>query len=198
MKQFFSAAILTIVVLTGLGSSLTAASDDGLGTSQLRSSNARIVEAFRFAYARSATFHALVDTIESSGDIVYLEADFPGTRSFRSSLQLASGKGAVRYLLIDIDVHQPLRVVVAQLAHELQHATEVVGRPDVVDGPSLIGLYRQIGYRSCAPRSGECWETLQAKAVERLVVDETQRFRATKAVAAAHDDDPNLQPDWGR
>jgi hypothetical protein len=30
------------------------------------------------------------------------------------------------------------------------------------------------------------------------VVDETQRFRATKAVAAAHDDDPNLQPDWDR
>jgi len=197
MKHFLSAAVLTIAVLSGFGSSLAAASDGGLGTSQLRSGNARIVEAFRFAYARSATFRALVDSIESSRDIVYLEAEFPGSRPFRSSLQLASGSGAVRYLRIDIDVHQPQRIVVAQLAHELQHATEVVSRPDVVDAQSLIDLYRQIGYRSCQPRSGECWETLQARAIERLVVDETQRSRATNAVAA-HDDDPNLQPGRGR
>jgi hypothetical protein len=191
MKQFFSAAVLTIVVLTGFGSSLAAANDEGLGMSRLRSGHVRIVEAFKVAYARSATFRALVDTMESSGDIVYLEAATPTSRQFRSSLRLASSKGGVRYLRIEIDVWQIQRVVVAQLAHELQHATEVVGRPDVVDAPSLIGLYKQIGFRSC--QSGECWETSQAKAIERLVVEETERSGTTKAVAA-HNDDPNLQP----
>jgi hypothetical protein len=188
MNKFFSAAVLTIVVLTGFGSSLSAASDEGLGLSRLRSGHVRIVEAFRFAYASSATFRALVDTIESSGDIVYLEAAAPTPRQFRSSLRLASSKGGVRYLRIEIDVWQIQQVVVSQLAHELQHATEIVGRPDVVDAQSLSGLYKQIGFRSC--QSGDCWETLQAKAIERLVVGEVQRFRTTKAVAA-HNEDPN-------
>jgi hypothetical protein len=195
MKQFFSAAVLTIVVLTGFDSSLTAAGDEGLGVFHLRSGSARIVEAFRFAYAGSTTFRALVDTIESSSDIVYLEAEAPGPREFRSSLRLASSKGPVRYLRIGIDVLQIQAIVVAQLAHELQHATEVVGRPDVVDARSLRGLYEEIGFRSC--QSGECWETLQAKAIERLVVEETKRSRTTTAVAA-HNDQPNLQPGGGR
>src|SRR5260370_21844661 len=145
MKRFLCAAVLASVVLAGFSSVVAAASNDGLGTSQLRSGNAKIIEAFRFAYARSTTFRALVETIESSRDIVYLEAKGPEPRPFRSSLQLASGNGPVRYLRIYVDVRQP-RQLASQLAHELQHATEVVGRLDIVDDPSLRHRCGQIGY----------------------------------------------------
>jgi hypothetical protein len=182
MKRILCAVVLTSVVLTGFSSVLTAAGNDGLRTSQLRSGNAQILEALRYAYARSTTFRALVDAIESSSDIVYLEAEGPEPRPFRSSLQLVSGNGPVRYLRISVDVRHPQRLV-AQLAHELQHATEVVGRPDVVDDRLLSRLYEQIGYRSCSPRSGECWETRQAKVIEQLVIQETQSIRTVRLVA---------------
>src|ERR1700730_7166436 len=110
MKQLLLTAALAIVVLDGFSSSLTAAGKVGLPTTQLRTGDASIVEAFRFAYARSTTFRALVDTIESSSDVVYVEAEPPGPRLFRSSLHLISGQGPVRYLRIDIDVRQTQRL----------------------------------------------------------------------------------------
>jgi hypothetical protein len=197
MKDFLRAATATIVVvLAGFSSSLTAAGQDSLRSSQLRTGNAQIIEAFRLAYAGSATFRSLVETIESSKNVVYLEAEGPGPAPFQSSLHLVHGNGPVRYWRIRLSVREPRRLV-AQLAHELQHVTEVVGRPDVVDARSLSALYAQIGYRSCDWQVGECWETLQAKKIAELVVQETKTFRTAKA-AAGHDEGASLQPGSGR
>jgi hypothetical protein len=75
-----------------------------------------------------------------------------------------------RNILVHIDPRQPIRTVVAQLAHELYHAVEIGREPDVIDADRLQTLYEQIGERSCLSQPNGCWETRAARAFEALVL----------------------------
>jgi hypothetical protein len=117
---------------------------------------------------RSATFRDVVARIEASDTVVYIDE---GTcvDARRGCLHVLPGSGQ-RRLQVRVDSRQPLRSVVGQLAHELQHAVEIVGTVDVTDNESLKRLYEVIGFRG--DRNGEIWETRQAQSIETLVLKE--------------------------
>jgi hypothetical protein len=148
----------------------------------IRSDNTRIEEAFRFAQDRSPAFRAVIDVLDASNCYVYLVEGACGMDGVRSCLRLIGAVPHARYVQIRIDSRQSLRAVVAQLAHELHHATEIADRPDVVDVQTLRAAYQQIGYEGCGPRPRECWETAGARRTERTVVEETTSFRSVAAM----------------
>jgi len=139
----------------------------------------RIAEAFDLARNRSEAFRATVEAIESSDVYALIEdGSCPGPL-MRSCLHLlVSTSPNFRALRIRVDGRQTTHELVAELAHELRHASEVAAHPNVIDVAGLRAMYRAIGYRSCNAYGMECWETREAQATERLVREQIQRFEA--------------------
>lgn len=69
--------------------------------------------------------------------------------------------GKFRYVRIDLSTDLSSHMIIATLAHELQHVSEVIDNPLVVDEGSLSALYRRIGRPSQAIAT-EGWETVAA------------------------------------
>lgn len=136
----------------------------------IRIHNARIEEAFTTA-ERSTTFRTIVDTLEQSTDVVYVDEGRCG--AVRACLRLLPTTGR-RYMLIYVDPRKPLMAVVGQLAHELRHAAEVVAHSEVTDSPSLHRLYARIGFESARDPHGEYWETQAARDTEARVMKEAR------------------------
>jgi hypothetical protein len=145
----------------------------------VRFDNDRIAEVFHYAMWRSPSFRDLVATLEMLDRVVYVEEGKCRNLQQHSCLILMPTPGA-KNLLVHIDPRQPIRSVVAQLAHELYHAEEVGREPSVVDDASLRNLYERIGERRCSTDGDNCWETRAAATFEALVTRELEQSAAPK------------------
>jgi hypothetical protein len=159
-----------------LAASLTAsAAHGGRMPSAVRSLDAFVNELLIDGYARSATFRQLVDAIAESNIVVYVG---PGICAFGHLkgclLPFLGGTGQVHYLRIVLT--RPLRPtarnqLIAIVGHELQHAVEVAGQPDIVDVDGMLELYRRIGI-PMESRPG--YETSAARAAGDAVLNELE------------------------
>jgi hypothetical protein len=145
----------------------------------VRFDNDRIAEVFHYAMWRSPSFRELVATLEMLDRVVYVDEGQCRHREQHSCLVLMPTPGA-KNLLVHIDPRQPIRSVVAQLAHELYHAEEVGREPSVVDDASLRDLYKRIGERRCSRDGDDCWETRAAATFEALVTRELEQSAPPK------------------
>ena len=143
--------------------------------SHVRTSNVRIAEVLDYAVKRSPSFQDLVATLDFLDRVVYVEEGQCRHREARACLHLTAGAGAI---VVRIDPRQPIRAVVAQLAHELYHAVEIAREPDVAGAPALNALYERIGERSCFEEGESCWETRAAVAFEALVIRQVSAGRS--------------------
>lgn len=111
--------------------------------SRVRAGDASAAALLRGGLSRSATFRAIVATIERSDLIVYV-----GTGSIRlpGQLQLLAATPGCRHLRVTIRRPGLDTEMVAWLAHELWHAVEVAQAPEVTDQASLLAFYKRIGY----------------------------------------------------
>ena len=92
--------------------------------------------------AQSPTVASLLEAVGKSDLIVYVATGFlhvPGRLDF------ACAKPGVRFLRITINVPEAEPHLIAALAHELQHAVEIAGAPDVIDAATLARHYREHG-----------------------------------------------------
>ena len=112
--------------------------------------------------ARSTTFKALVDRIEASHVIVYVAVNPLMKSSLSGMLTWMTQAGGYRYLRASVSIDLTPDQMIATLAHELQHAVEVIEDESVTDEASLVALYRRIGLQngSAAPMR---WETIAAQ-----------------------------------
>jgi hypothetical protein len=133
----------------------------------VRSHNKRILAALDDARRRSPTFEALLSRVEASDVIVYIESGRCGSPQVWSCVAIASGR-PYRYLRVTLDTDHSRQLIIAQLAHELQHAVEIAEAPDVVDGATLRALYGRIGTRS----SADAFETTAAIRVAARIAAE--------------------------
>jgi len=150
--------------------------DDGAApvvrTPRLRTVDLRLAQVIRRGYVQSATFKMLVDTVESSSVIVYLERhlQFGGLEAAR--LRLAGEAGGHRFLKVSLNASLTDRELVVYVAHELQHVREIAEQPHVLDEKSLRDLYCRIG------RLGSYgFETDAARRVAQQVADELAAAR---------------------
>jgi hypothetical protein len=114
--------------------------------------------------ALSPTVRELVDRLNGGDVIAYVQVAPLASRTAYTVLM--DGGQSRRYLLIKIHQGLPLHRLVELLGHELQHATEIMGDPQVRDDAGLKRLYRRIGLTVVR---ADQFETQAAISIERLV-----------------------------
>jgi hypothetical protein len=171
MPTFSPFATTILLVLAMLApATLPAATCEQLGAElpRVRPLQPRIESTLRKAYDASPTLRELVEGIERSDVIVYLEHRVSLTRR-DGSLRFAAMAGGQRYLRITLRPVLSSRSLVAMLAHELQHAAEVAHACDVIDAAGMRALYRRIGV---AQGSSRYYETEAARDTAEQVLRE--------------------------
>jgi hypothetical protein len=138
---------LSLSIITARQPVLAAAADEMASLARVRSNNAAVAAVMAEAARRSPAFRRLVDTIDASDGLVYVD---PG----------ACGHGVRACLTLDIQVagpHRLLRIYVdprqardacllmASIGHELQHAVEVLRHPSVRDFHAAFSLFDREG-----------------------------------------------------
>jgi AcrR family transcriptional regulator len=147
----------------------------------VRSTEARILALLEQGVARSATLRRLVETLDASDVIVYLEPKFKWQTLDGYLAHRVIVAGEMRYLRIAVSTHGGSDRLMSVVAHELQHAIEVAEAPDVRDDTSLVRLFeRSTIARACG---GDCYETKAALEVQEAVLTELKT--AKPALVAA-------------
>lgn len=166
-----------IAVLITLVAGRPAAASDGrvvaaaAGTSmpRVRSSSPAITVLMREAAARSATFRGMVQTIDASDGIVYVEHG-ECRHGVRACLAGVATAGSYRILHIKIHVGVKGQELMGSIAHELRHAVEVLGARSVTDSTTMFLFYTREGHRQ-----GRVFETDAAIAAGATVRAEMRR-----------------------
>jgi hypothetical protein len=132
-------------LVAGIAQTADAEDADTARFDRVRSTNPAIAVAIREATDRSATFRRLVDTIEATNGLVYVEEGLCG-HSVRACLLLSiKVAGPVRLLRILVDTRKTDRELIGSIGHELQHAVEVLSDPSVTDYHKVYSFYQQEG-----------------------------------------------------
>lgn len=129
-------------------------------TAKIRPQSERIQKWLDTATRTSPTVRALVDRIDRSDVIVYLEIrhDLAPNVAAYLSWMAATERGRI----VRASLRPDLRMVdaVAMIAHELQHVVEVIEHPEVRSNQALLDLYTRIGHPTA--QTGKQWDTLAA------------------------------------
>lgn len=133
------------------------------------------------ARRRSPTIARLLDALEASDLVVYLEVRLM-SRCQTGRLRLVASNGPRRFVKVDVSATARWDEALGWLGHELQHAVEVASAADVRDDGSLEKFYRRIG--NPQPAQASTFETEEAIKVRAQVLAETSRGRDTSSAAA--------------
>ena len=158
MRQLFALAVCCLVAT----SAPAANSADPWREARIRPQDARLTALLRDGMTRSVTFRALVNRIEASDLIVYVSLSPVMKSSLAGKLTWMTRAGDFRYVRATINAGQHNNQMIAALAHELQHAVEVLQDESVSDQRSLQELYKRIG-RPSHSGVGAAWETIAAQ-----------------------------------
>ena len=111
----------------------------------VRTFDRRVLTALFDGARRSATFAQLLDALDGSDVIAYIELthDLPVTTQGR--LLLATNTPDHRYVRIQVRAMQAPDDLIAVIGHELQHAVEIVEAPAVRDEASMRRHYEIAG-----------------------------------------------------
>jgi hypothetical protein len=154
--------LLTVLFVAVALTSSAIASGARDGGARLRPQDPRVVQALKEGMARSATFRSLVERIESSHVIVYIAINPNLKSSLSGALNWMTQAGKYRYVRASVRPDLMFNQMIVTVAHELQHAVEVIEDESVIDEASLVAMYKRIGEpSSAAGRLG--WETREAQ-----------------------------------
>ena len=109
---------------------------------RLRPADTKAATLLEAGTARSETFRLLVDAIERSDLVVYVET---GVLAVPGQVQFVAATPRTRYIRVSVRVPGLENDLLAWLAHELCHATEIAAAPDVTGQASLRTYYDRVG-----------------------------------------------------
>jgi len=163
--------VVLLVCLASCARDATAGDVPGLFT-RVRSTERFMISLIREGYDRSSTFGSLVDTLQQSNVIVYVQPAVCAGGRIRSCLTSVNGSAAERHIRINVDTRTSHNALIGTIAHELQHAVEIAEHTDVFDAPAARRLYRAIGIGRCRDGLSDECETRSAIAAESRVMEE--------------------------
>jgi hypothetical protein len=163
---------------------------------RVRSTERYMIELIREGYDRSATFRQLVDALQRSNVIVFVQPGYCARGRIRSCLVSVGGSLMERHIRIKVDPQHTTQFgLIATVAHELQHAVEIAEQPEVVDASGALKLYRQIALGQCRSGLSEECETKRALATERKVTEELFRYPANAQRMSREERKAHEKPD---
>ena len=157
---------------------------------RLRVSDRHLKALLDFGLAHSPTLAALVDRIEQASVLVFVDCGVRMPSRVGARLMFVTSVNDMRYVKIEIDCGLTPIQRVPLLAHELQHALEVGGRPDIVDINSMEAYYEEVGFEVSSDLSHRAFETAAAMDAQRRVHAEIRgkswrAFNGQRAAAPA-------------
>jgi hypothetical protein len=138
----------------------------------VRSTERFMISLIREGYDRSSTFGSLVDTLQQSNVIVYVQPAVCAGGRIRPCLTSVSGSAADRHVRINVDARTSHNALIGTIAHELQHAVAIAEHTDVFDAPAAHQLYRTTGIGRCRDGLSDECETSSDIATESRVMEE--------------------------
>ena len=135
--------IAAAVVLAATGSA-RAAERETVGP-RVRSSHPYIRAMIEEAAQRSPTFRRLIENIEATDGIVYVEQGVCGHHVRACLAMMVTPTGDYRFLRVLIDARQPDWNVMATIGHELQHALEVLENRTITTSEAIYLFYKREG-----------------------------------------------------
>ena len=132
----------------------------------VRSDDPLIAEAITHGTQRSAAFRTLIEAIDETDGLVYVERGECGS-GVRACLRLSvhlSGPFRVLRILVNPD-RAPGCELTASIGHELHHALEALSHRQVRSDVAIVNLFDRIGIRSLYGR----FETNEARRTESTV-----------------------------
>jgi hypothetical protein len=135
--------------------------------SRVRPADPEAARILRRGYAASATFARLLAAVDKSDLIVHVETSYlrvPGR------LQVVCARPGARFVRITLNVPESEALLVSWLAHELQHAIEIAGAPEVTDAVTQGRFFERTGHR--ISDDGYC--TAEAQRTREVVLYEVQ------------------------
>jgi len=145
--------------------------------SHVRSSDDRLLKILRDGVARSATVRDLIDVLNRSDVIVYLESRGKMRTGLAAYLnhQIVTA-GSHRYLKVVVNRELARDRLTGVIAHELQHAREVAEATDVRSSADLRTLFKRLDSGTCV-LIRSCTETDAAVRLEAAVLAELKAGR---------------------
>jgi hypothetical protein len=174
------AVILTALAWTSSAGGMEARTpDDGqpplmAPDARVRGVSPRMVAVINDAAARSNTFRGLVDQIGTTDGVVYVAEGHCGHGARACLLLTMTIMGPYRVLRILVDPQEVDAELGGSIAHELQHAIEVISHRSIRSGSAMTLLFNKEG-----DRSGRRFETNAATKAGDIVRAE---LRARTAV----------------
>ena len=148
----------------------------------------------REGYDRSPAFRDLVDLLQQSNVIVFVQPASCAGGRIRSCLVSVNGSQRERHIRIHVDTHTSHEWLIATVAHELQHAVEIASTPKSSTRPPHSSSYRQIAFGRCREGLSEACETTRALATERQVLEELYRHMTRASLTALPAAGPTAPP----
>jgi hypothetical protein len=155
---------------------------------KVRSSSPALATLIRGGVADSPTFRRLVEAVDASDGLVYIEPGRCGVNGARACLAhriIVAGSSRILYILVD--PRRPDRNLTSAIAHELQHALEVLGDATITSDLAVTRFYLHRGIRV-----NGVLETQEALDIGNAVRDELGRGPQALAIVLAVENDARI------
>lgn len=158
-------AVLALAPVQHLAAEPAAAAKDPM-LPRVRGVTPQMKELIASGVKRSVTFRRLVETIDRSDVVVYIDVTKDLPSGLEGRLTFLTSAGGTRYLSAQLMPGLNTTELIALAAHELQHAIEVAAHPEVGSAEALRGLYQRIGIRGVVK---DRYDTAEAQSTGRRV-----------------------------
>jgi hypothetical protein len=148
--------------------------------SHVRTEDPQLSKVIRQGLDLSPTFRELMNRIDSLSGLVYVVWSRCGTRLWEPSACLdhrVAVSGGVRFLRVNIYPGESGERLLALIAHELQHALEVLSDNNATSQKNVAKLYERIGLKR---RAADNFETEAAGRVQDAVYREARERARTR------------------
>jgi hypothetical protein len=134
---------------------------------RVRAADNRVAAAMKEGLARSASFRAIIDHINTLDVIVYAETQPLLRGRLSGTMTWVTATKEFRYVRVSLNPDLNIAQMTASLAHELQHVVEVGEAKSIVDTKTLSDYYRVAGVERYV-RADE-WDTEAAQRTGDIV-----------------------------
>ena len=166
--------------LAGGAQPAEAAEDDRPKMQRVRSSNPLITTLISQIVLQSKTFRALIDAVNATDGIVYLEEGKCG-HGVRACLVKVTMAGSNRMLWVKVDIRKAdWALLASSIGHELRHTLEVLGDRKVTDNASMYMFYLHgLGLGVGTTGTQGTFETWTAIEAGDAVLSEVRNYRTS-------------------